>query len=386
MSAIKRKIQHAWWYWYQWHSLQWRHNGHDSVSNHHPHDYLLNRLFRRRSKKTSKLLVTGLCAGNSPETGEFPAQMASNAKNVSIWWRHHGDQWQCYPIDLQLAHLRSSGKARYVVSFMSFFLGFVRTRVFYITIVVENMSASVSGAISTVFAIYRFVSPICDYDQGLLDWHCGLPSELSRQVPCQYAPFVRLSSAAPDSPLGLRDLTQFQGKETCFLSKGIRGCVYLASFQKESEVVFTMHPFKWNQMCLPCILSNGIRGCVYHESFQWNVMLRLPCIFQVESEAVFTMHPSKRSQRLRFPCVLSKWIRSCVYHASFQKESEVSLPCILSKGIRGCVYYASFRNESEAVFTTNHFEKNQRLCLPCISKGTRGCLSYQLIYPCDIWL
>ena len=32
---------------------------------------------------------TGLCAGNSPETGEFPAQMASNAENVSIWWRHH---------------------------------------------------------------------------------------------------------------------------------------------------------------------------------------------------------------------------------------------------------------------------------------------------------
>ena len=40
-------------------------------------------------KKTSKLRVTGLCAGNSPETGEFPAQMASNAENVSIWWCHH---------------------------------------------------------------------------------------------------------------------------------------------------------------------------------------------------------------------------------------------------------------------------------------------------------
>ena len=40
-------------------------------------------------KKTSKLPVTGLCAGNSPGTGEFPAQMASNAENVSIWWRHH---------------------------------------------------------------------------------------------------------------------------------------------------------------------------------------------------------------------------------------------------------------------------------------------------------
>ena len=60
-------------------TLQWRHNGRDSVSNHQPHDCLLNRLFRRRSNKTSKLRVTGLCVGNSPETGEFPAQMASNA-------------------------------------------------------------------------------------------------------------------------------------------------------------------------------------------------------------------------------------------------------------------------------------------------------------------
>ena len=72
-------------------ALHWRYNGHDGVSNHQPsHDCLLNRLFGRRSKKTSKLRVTGPCAGNSPGTGEFPAQMASNTENVSIWWRHHG--------------------------------------------------------------------------------------------------------------------------------------------------------------------------------------------------------------------------------------------------------------------------------------------------------
>ena len=41
-------------------------------------------------RKHQKLCVTGLCAGNSPGAGEFPAQMASNAENVSIWWRHHG--------------------------------------------------------------------------------------------------------------------------------------------------------------------------------------------------------------------------------------------------------------------------------------------------------
>ena len=70
-------------------SLKWRNNGRAGVSNHQPHDCLLNCLFRRRSKKTSKLRVTDLCAGNTPVTGEFPAQRDSNAENVSIWWRHH---------------------------------------------------------------------------------------------------------------------------------------------------------------------------------------------------------------------------------------------------------------------------------------------------------
>ena len=46
--------------------LQWHHNGRDVVSNHQHHDCLFNRLFRHRSKKTSKLRVTGLCEGNSP--------------------------------------------------------------------------------------------------------------------------------------------------------------------------------------------------------------------------------------------------------------------------------------------------------------------------------
>ena len=73
----------------QW-TLQWRHNERDGFSNHQPHHCLLNRLVRRRSKKTSKLRDTGLCAENLPVTGEFPAQMTSNAENVSIWWCDHG--------------------------------------------------------------------------------------------------------------------------------------------------------------------------------------------------------------------------------------------------------------------------------------------------------
>ena len=60
-----------------------------------PNDCLLNRLFRRRSKKTSKFRVTG----NSQMSSEFPAQMASNAENVSIWWRHHASsQRQCVQV------------------------------------------------------------------------------------------------------------------------------------------------------------------------------------------------------------------------------------------------------------------------------------------------
>ena len=69
--------------------LEWRHNGNDGVSNNQPYHCLLNRLLRRRSRKISKFRITGLCAGNSPVTGEFPAKMACSAENVSIWWRHH---------------------------------------------------------------------------------------------------------------------------------------------------------------------------------------------------------------------------------------------------------------------------------------------------------
>ena len=70
-------------------SLQWRHNGHHGVSDHQPHGCILNHLFRSISKKTSKLRVTGLWAGNIPMTSEFPVQMTSNGENVSIWWRYH---------------------------------------------------------------------------------------------------------------------------------------------------------------------------------------------------------------------------------------------------------------------------------------------------------
>ena len=68
--------------------LEWRHNEHDGVFNRQPYYCFLNRSFRCRSKKTSKLRVTGLCAWNSQVSGQFPAQRDNNAENASIWWRH----------------------------------------------------------------------------------------------------------------------------------------------------------------------------------------------------------------------------------------------------------------------------------------------------------
>ena len=100
-------------------TLLWRHNGRDGVSNQQPHDCLLNRLFRRRSKKTSKLRVSDLCVGNSPVTGEFPAQMASNAENVSIWWRSIASTWFVSAIRIafkSLAPERWGSKSKNVIS------------------------------------------------------------------------------------------------------------------------------------------------------------------------------------------------------------------------------------------------------------------------------
>ena len=65
-------------------TLQLRHNEGDGVSNHRCPDCLLHRLLRRKSKKTSKLRVTGLCEGNPLVIGRFPSQRDSNAENDFI--------------------------------------------------------------------------------------------------------------------------------------------------------------------------------------------------------------------------------------------------------------------------------------------------------------
>ena len=91
LFCMQCRLRATQWVIYPWQRfiLQWLHSGRAGVWNYHPHDCLLKRLLRRRSKKALKLHITDLCAGNSPVTGEFPAQMTNNAENVSIWWHHH---------------------------------------------------------------------------------------------------------------------------------------------------------------------------------------------------------------------------------------------------------------------------------------------------------
>ena len=87
----------------QWFSLRWRHNDHDCVSNHQPRGCLLNHLFRRRSKKTSKLRVTGLCVGNSPgpvnspHKGPVTRKMFPFDDVIMSWWREP-DKPQSQPV------------------------------------------------------------------------------------------------------------------------------------------------------------------------------------------------------------------------------------------------------------------------------------------------
>ena len=80
--------------------LQWRHNKRDGVSNHQP-TIVYSTVYSGADqwKHQSSALLAFV-------TGEFPAQRASNAENVSIWWRHHGFiAYHCPNFDAGLANL-----------------------------------------------------------------------------------------------------------------------------------------------------------------------------------------------------------------------------------------------------------------------------------------
>ena len=65
-------------------ALQWPHNEHNDVSNHHRLDRLFNHLFRRRWKKTLKIRVTGLCGWNSPHDGAVTRKMVPSDDVIMV--------------------------------------------------------------------------------------------------------------------------------------------------------------------------------------------------------------------------------------------------------------------------------------------------------------
>ena len=68
--------------------IQCSHKERNGVSNHRHLDLystVCSGADQRKHQSTACL-----CKGNSPVTGEFPAQRVNNAENVSIWWRHPG--------------------------------------------------------------------------------------------------------------------------------------------------------------------------------------------------------------------------------------------------------------------------------------------------------
>ena len=174
-------------------TLRWRHNGHDGVSNHQPHYCLLNRLFRRISKKTSKPGVTGLCVGNSPETGEFPAQMASNAENVSIWWRHHDISHSIWCSGLQTAaivhlHILSVLKKKIVRVICGVILR-INTDPLYILGYFEQWTNKI--LLYLIFSMYKFEKRLqlhlFEYIFIMippLQWHYNERDGVSNHQPC----------------------------------------------------------------------------------------------------------------------------------------------------------------------------------------------------------
>ena len=83
-------------YVYAVHYNDWLHNETDGVSNHHWLQCLLNSWFRRRSKKTSKICVTGFCVGNSPaRTSSLLLWVLNSFSYPQIHW---GNKYHKYSV------------------------------------------------------------------------------------------------------------------------------------------------------------------------------------------------------------------------------------------------------------------------------------------------
>ena len=159
-------------------TLRLRHNGHDGVSNHQPHHCLLNRSYGRISKETPKLRVTGHYVGNSPGTGEFPAQMASNAENMSIWWRHHDKNAK--QKDHQQAHTDYKVKHVFFQSFLSIMIYIYFSVTYWGNSRCRTWNVGSFWVQKRVFVSARYVS-VSDYLTGQVR-SCG-PNRPTSQIP-----------------------------------------------------------------------------------------------------------------------------------------------------------------------------------------------------------
>ena len=92
-------------------------NERDGVSNHQTHDCLLNRLFRRRSKKSSKLFVISLCEA---VTGEFPAQGPVTRKMFPLYYG-------AWATEIILCMRAANERRRYIVT--SYLIGWAHTQI-----------------------------------------------------------------------------------------------------------------------------------------------------------------------------------------------------------------------------------------------------------------
>ena len=110
-------------------SLWWWYNGRDGIPNDQPHGCILNCFSRHRSKKRSKLCITGLCPGNPLVTGEFPAQRASNTENASIGWRHHvtAASWNILDVNIDSAVFFAKNNIRFSLLSQMFAPEYLRT-------------------------------------------------------------------------------------------------------------------------------------------------------------------------------------------------------------------------------------------------------------------
>ena len=132
-------------------------------------------VYSAQIKKTTKLRVTGLCAKNSPGTGEFPAQMASNAVNVSIWWRHHrillsappGQGWHIFVRIEVIVFSSEDGLSPFgrqfdiLINAGLFSIGPIGTNFGDILLGIHNISSKKMYLRKASAKWHHFVSPLC---------------------------------------------------------------------------------------------------------------------------------------------------------------------------------------------------------------------------------